>query len=54
MSRLLSTSLFGVGASDPTSYVAACLVLAATAAVAAFIPARRASHVEPMEALRTE
>ncbi|HSV64018.1 MAG TPA: ABC transporter permease [Chthoniobacterales bacterium] len=54
VSRLLSASLFGISGSDLTSYGTACLVLAATAVVAALIPARRASRVNPMEALRTE
>ena len=54
LSRLLNASLYGVRADDLTSYITACFLLAATAAVAALIPARRASQVEPMEALRTE
>lgn len=54
VSRLLRASLFGVSGNDLTSYGAACLLLSATAAIAALIPARRASQVNPMEALRTE
>jgi predicted permease len=54
VARLLRASLFGVSANDLTSYVGAAVALAATAAVAALIPARRASLVNPMEALRTE
>ncbi|HSV63648.1 MAG TPA: hypothetical protein VLH83_09920, partial [Chthoniobacterales bacterium] len=54
VSRLLSASLFGISGSDLTSYGTACLVLAATAVIAAAIPARRASRINPMEALRTE
>jgi ABC-type antimicrobial peptide transport system permease subunit len=54
VSRILSASLFGVHGTDLTSYGAACLVLALTACIAALIPARRASQVNPMEALRTE
>jgi putative ABC transport system permease protein len=53
-SRVLNASLFGVRGNDLTSYVVACLVLGATASLAALIPARRASQVNPMEALRTE
>ena len=52
--RALRASLFGVGADDPTSYAAACFLLAMTAASPALFPARRASRVNPMEALRTE
>jgi putative ABC transport system permease protein len=54
LSRLLNTFLFGVRGNDLPSYFAASLLLAATACVAALIPARRASLVEPMEALRAE
>jgi len=54
VSRLLSATLFGVSGNDLASYGVACLLLAATAGVAALIPARRASLVNPMEALRAE
>jgi len=54
LSRVLSASLFGISGNDLTSYGAACLLLAVTAGIAALIPARRASQVNPMEALRTE
>ncbi|MEY2562839.1 MAG: hypothetical protein QOH88_1032 [Verrucomicrobiota bacterium] len=54
VSRVLNASLFGVSSHDFVSYGIACLLLAATAAIAALIPARRASQVNPMEALRTE
>jgi len=54
VSRLLRTSLFGVSGNDLTSYGVACLLLSATAGIAALIPARRAAQVNPMEALRTE
>jgi ABC-type antimicrobial peptide transport system permease subunit len=54
VSRVLNAFLFGISGNDLTSYAAACLLLAATAGVAALIPARRASLVNPMEALRTE
>jgi ABC-type antimicrobial peptide transport system permease subunit len=54
VSRLLSASLFGVGGNDLFSYGAACFLLAATAGIATLVPARRASLVNPMEALRSE
>ena len=54
VSRLLRASLFGVSANDVASYAGAAIALAATAAIAALIPARRASLVNPMDALRTE
>jgi predicted permease len=54
LSRALKASLFGISGTDLTSYGVASLVLALTACIAALIPARRASRVNPMEALRTE
>ena len=49
--RLLSSLLVGVTASDPWTYAAVVVVLTATTALAAWIPARRAAHVEPKIAL---
>ena len=50
----LSQMLFEVRPTDPLTYVAIAIVLAATAAVAAWWPARRAASVDPMVALRSE
>jgi predicted permease len=52
--RLLSTYLFGVGRTDPVTFVAAIGLLAVAAAAAAFLPARRVNAISPMEALRHE
>jgi predicted permease len=52
--RLLADQLYGVRSYDPASLAVAVLALSAAAAVAGFIPARRAASIEPMEALRTE
>jgi ABC-type antimicrobial peptide transport system permease subunit len=43
--------LFGVGAADPLSFVLGAAILIAVAAVAAYLPAYRASRIEPMVAL---
>jgi len=52
--RLLSRALYGIGAADPVSLVAAALVLAVVALVACYLPARSASHIDPLSALREE
>src|SRR6266568_1835126 len=52
--RLLSSQLYGVKSYDPAILSLAALVLAASALVAGFVPARRAASIDPMQALRTE
>jgi len=52
--RVLRGLLYGVAPWDPMAYLLAVLVLAATALVAAWIPARRASRIDPALALRLE
>jgi predicted permease len=52
--RLLHTFLFGLKSTDPLSLIAVVLLLGIVAAVAGFIPARRASRIDPMVALRYE
>ena len=54
VSRLLSGLLFGIETFDPVTFVAAPLVLVATALLAAYVPARRVSRVDPVAALRAE
>jgi ABC-type antimicrobial peptide transport system permease subunit len=50
----MKTQLYGVSTYDPITLAGAVVVLAAAAALAGFIPARRAASIEPMNALRTE
>jgi ABC-type antimicrobial peptide transport system permease subunit len=52
--RLLQSLLFGVRATDPFTFTAVALFLAAVALLAAFAPARRAAHVDPLVVLRSE
>jgi putative ABC transport system permease protein len=54
LSRLLRTLLFDISPTDPITFVAVCLLLLSVAFLACFIPARRATRVAPMEALRYE
>jgi predicted permease len=54
VTRIMSSLLFGVGARDPLTFVAIPLILAGVALGACFIPARRATRVDPMIALRYE
>jgi putative ABC transport system permease protein len=53
-SRVLGSLLYGVQPSDPVTFAAAALLLFAVAALAAWLPARRATRVDPTEALRAE
>jgi predicted permease len=52
--RLIESMLFGVAANDPLTLAGAVAVLMASAALAAWLPARRAARVDPMTALRYE
>jgi len=53
-SKVLAALLFGVSGTDPATYLAAALILALVAALALYLPARRASRLHPALALRAE
>jgi len=54
LTRVLTSQLYGVSPTDPVTFVLVALVLAFVAIGASALPARRATRIEPMEALRHE
>ena len=54
LTRLMESQLFGVTALDPATYVAVTAILIVTGVLAGYLPARRATRVDPMSALRAE
>jgi predicted permease len=54
LTRLMKSLLFGISPVDPATYLAVTAVLLVAAAVASYVPAHRASNVDPTEALRAE
>jgi ABC-type antimicrobial peptide transport system permease subunit len=54
LTRFVRTMLYGLQPTDPTTLIAATLILLAIAIAAAYGPARRASRIDPMQALRHE
>ena len=54
VTRLMQTLLFNVRPADPATMLAVAAVIAGVAVIACYVPARRATHVDPLIALRTE
>jgi ABC-type antimicrobial peptide transport system permease subunit len=54
VTRLMSSLLFGVAPTDPAAYLVALAVILAAAALASYLPARRAAAISPVETLKSE
>ena len=54
LTRLLESQLYRVSSTDPITFAGSALVFAVVAALASYLPARRAMRVDPMAALRWE
>jgi ABC-type antimicrobial peptide transport system permease subunit len=52
VSQFVGALIFGLDPRDPSTFIAAAVVLAAVGALAAWLPARRASRIDPIEVLR--
>jgi len=52
LTRTLASLLFNIGSTDPLTFLGVVVVLAAVALLATYLPARRASRIAPVEALR--
>jgi putative ABC transport system permease protein len=54
VTRVMRDMLFGVSAADPMTFAAVALLLGAVTTLASYVPARRATKIDPMDALHCE
>jgi ABC-type antimicrobial peptide transport system permease subunit len=54
LTRAMSSLLFGISAADPLTYAGVAVALGLAAALASYLPSRRVTMVDPVEALRSE
>jgi ABC-type antimicrobial peptide transport system permease subunit len=54
LTRLMTNVVYGVRVTDPATYVGVAALLAGVALAASYIPARRATRIDPLVAMRTE
>jgi ABC-type lipoprotein release transport system permease subunit len=54
VTRLMASVLFGVSATDPPTFIGVTVILALSSVIAAWLPAERATRVDPMIALRSQ
>jgi ABC-type antimicrobial peptide transport system permease subunit len=54
VTRLMASVLFGVSATDPPTFIGVTVILALSSVIAAWLPAERATRVDPMIALRAQ
>ena len=54
LTRMLASLLFGVGPTNPLTYIAVSAVMLSVAALACYLPAVRATRIDPLRALRSE
>ena len=54
LGRVMSSLLFGIGPTDPAAYAGALAVTVAAAALASYLPARRAATIDPMITMKVE